>query len=634
MHQVHPPIEAAALHETRILGSIGAQIDRFLFERVLSDDAWDGVYQEAEAAFHNKVDDASGVVGLWQGEFWGKFILGAVRVCEYTGEAALKERIRRGVKSLLTYQEADGYLGTYRNKKAIFPADKDAARATMGWACDWNWNIWCRKYTLWGLLEAHRLLGDGEILAAAVRFADQLLSQLNEQGVDLRDTGTFLGMPSASILKPMLLLFERTGNARYLDFCRGIARAWDDPSGRMPNLLANARSGKPVHEWAPESWKWAKAYEMLSCLDGLLALYRITGEAPLLAAVEDLHALILRCEGNAMGSVGYNDIFAHAAAQPNGISEPCDAIHWMRLSHELFALTGKSAYLDAFEHCYLNAFLASIYRDGKWGARGVRSCGRHYTVRSQAGLSRNHCCVNNMPRAMMDAAQTAVMVQGDAVYVNLYTEHRARVRTPRGSVMVEIGGAYLSRGSAELRVGAEAVATLFLRMPGHSARTRIEANGKSHEAPAGDFLEIEVPAGETAISLHFDRTPVLKRLPDSAPAPQEKSWQAERWVNHESISPVPFRQMVSKPRFTLRAGPLLLARSRYVGNTAQEMFDGPFLPGPGVECRLAPIPSTEVRQAFEVELKSEGVAVKTRVCDYASAGNEILEDDHFFSIYF
>ena len=79
---------------------------------------------------------------------------------------------------------------------------------------DWNWNIWCRKYTLWGLLSVYEITNDAEILLGARRLADQLIDELHANGIELRKTGTFVGLPSCSILKPLLLLYRYTDDTK------------------------------------------------------------------------------------------------------------------------------------------------------------------------------------------------------------------------------------------------------------------------------------------------------------------------------------------------------------------------------------------------------------------------------------
>lgn len=131
----------------------------------------------------------------------------------------------------------------------------------------------------------------------------------------------------------------------------------------------------------------------MSCLDGLLELYRVTGTKKYLEAVKSMYELLKQNESNVVGSVGFNDILAHAAAWENAISEPCDVIHWMRVCTELFSLTGDAKYLNSAEKSFYNAFMASVSDDGTWGARGVRSSGRHFMAEGQSGCKHNHCCV-------------------------------------------------------------------------------------------------------------------------------------------------------------------------------------------------------------------------------------------------
>ena len=232
----------------------------------------------------------------------------------------------------------------------------------------------------------------------------------------------------------MLLLYRITENKRYLDFCLKIAADWERPDGHIPNLIANALSGRPLHAWYPRPQTWGKVYELLSCLDGLLELYRVTGTEKYLTAVSTLHDLLKQYEGNTLFSVGFNDIFANGAALINSCSEPCDVIHWMRVNYELFTLTGKAEYLDDFEKAFLNPFLAASFEDGKWGARAVRVLGRHMAVTGQSSMKYSHCCVNNMPRGYINACQAFVMTGNDGVYVNLYTPYQRQVLLVRPGI--------------------------------------------------------------------------------------------------------------------------------------------------------------------------------------------------------
>ena len=90
------------------LGSFSKLIsDRFFEERVFCDFAKNVIYQETEDAFVNQIDDAE-FIGVWQGEFWGKWILSAVEVCKMTGDAELKKFVWNAAHKLLSHRRIYG----------------------------------------------------------------------------------------------------------------------------------------------------------------------------------------------------------------------------------------------------------------------------------------------------------------------------------------------------------------------------------------------------------------------------------------------------------------------------------------------------------------------------------------------
>ena len=216
-------INAAEIGSAHFLGAVEEKFERFIYERMLSDKAKNVILKEAEDAFANCVDDADAPLGIWQGEFWGKLIVSACRACKYTGNGDLKNTIRESVHRIMGFAREDGYLGTYKDEKLVFRAPIEFGREKMGWDCNWNWNIWCRKYTLWALLEAYELLGEPEILDLAEKSTLQLIDMLEDMGAKICETGTFYGLPSGSIMKPVLILYRHTENRRFLDFALEIA---------------------------------------------------------------------------------------------------------------------------------------------------------------------------------------------------------------------------------------------------------------------------------------------------------------------------------------------------------------------------------------------------------------------------
>ena len=114
-----------------------------------------------------------------------------------------------------------------------------------------NWNGWCRKYTRWGLLACWRLTGEKALLTAAARAADNQMAIMRRLKLKLCDTGTatMRGLPPCSILKPLLWLYQDTGNAAYLDYAREIVGYFFDGESRAPQFAAKLAASQPLCEW-------------------------------------------------------------------------------------------------------------------------------------------------------------------------------------------------------------------------------------------------------------------------------------------------------------------------------------------------------------------------------------------------
>lgn len=616
-YNVNNKISPLSLSDIRFGGAISAQASVFFEERIKSDFAKNVIYKETEEQFRLRNDDDK-PVGTWRGEFWGKWIISAVRVARYENDENLKEFIHNAALNLIKTQDDDGYIGSYKNPENVLPCDPKFGLEIYGTLCNHNWNVWCRKYTMWGLLEAYELTEDKAILDATIKLANQLIDMLNRLDLSISDCGTFNGLPAGSIMKPMLILYRFTSDKRYLDFALSIANDWERPDGRVPNIISNALDMKPVHEWYDEPEKWAKAYEMMSCLDGLLELYRVTGAEKYLTTCRNMYELLLEHEGNLLFSVGFNDQFANAAAYANSISEPCDVIHWIRLCFELYKLTGEAKYMNTVEFAFYNAFLASSFKDGKWGARGVRSTGRHMVANGQAKMQYSHCCVNNIPRGFLNVAESFVMRSTDGIIINFYSDFFAKCELAE----ISIQGSYLKDGKTTIKICANEDFSLSLRIPEWSDKTKL--NGESVTAKNG-YYTFDIKRGITEFSLEFDMKITLRELKEAPEHFPAEDFRVRRYCYNNIVTE---DMMTWDKRATLLYGPLLLTKSKLVGNSEDEMYAFETVAGKGYTCEITPIDCDEVNYAFNVRfIDNNGVAMEMKMCDYASGTNIASYDD-------
>jgi DUF1680 family protein len=294
-------------------------------------------------------------------------------------------------------------------------------------------------------------------------------------------------MPSSSILEPMVYLYRRTGEKKYLEFAQYIVDQWETDKG--PKLISKALANIPVSERFPhpETW-WSyengqKAYEMMSCYDGLLELYRITGKKEYLDAVESAASDIVKEEINEAGSGTAFECFYKGAkyqAEPTyHTMETCVTMTWMKLCFNLLRLTGNPMYADQIEKSAYNALLASLKGDGSQIAKYSPLGGIRHAGEEQCGMHIN-CCNANGPRGFMMIPSFAFMQSEKGIYVNMYGNESINASLKSGNkVKVEQVSDYPVSGQTEITLNPDKPEnfSVFFRIPSWSRVTEVLVNG-------------------------------------------------------------------------------------------------------------------------------------------------------------
>ena len=602
----------------RLKGAVGEKADRLFAARLTSPRARGDVFEETVRAFRTKYDDrhpvpnGKGRTAYWQGEYWGKGMLSHCAYARMTGDGDAIAFIRRKALELVReFQREDGYLATYDDADYV----KD------------SWNIWGRKYTMWALVEAYDLTGEKELIDAAVKMVRHLDSQLRRLGLRLSETGCFAGLPSMSILKPLLLVYERTRDPVALTMAKDIIAENDRKDGACPNLIANAFSDKPLFAWYSNPRSWAKAYEMMSTIEGFILYSEITGEERPFEAAKRLFAKLSAEERNGVGSVGSHDHFYGARRFPNAISESCDVIHWMRLCKYLHARTRDPGYLDKWEVAFLNAFLAGIYRDGTWGTHDVRGHGRrHLQGLFEVGMYYHFCCLANDPRGFCDWAEGFVRAQGkDSFDLNFYTDGEFDAE----GVRIAVSGNYPINERITVQVETERPLSLGLRVPGWCEEMRV-----NDRLVTGPRTYVQVPSGGATFDLRFAMTPRLEAWTSDFEAPDPDLVRAAAKKDFEMAphNPEMIGSARTEPGVRLLRGPLILAKCARAGGNDREV-----LSDIGIDeswtVRLEPVANDAVWGCWRAFFEKGGEKKAVGVSDYQSAADT---DDwrNAFSIWF
>lgn len=402
---------------------------------------------------------------IWEGEHVGKWLHAATLAWANTGDPALRTNLDYIAAELVKCQLADGYLGTYEEKD----------RWTL-------WDVWAHKYNLIGLITYMRYTGNMAPLPACRRMADLLCNTFGDEGGkrDINLAGQHMGMAPTSVLEPMVLLYRLTGEARYLDFCKYIMRAWETPTG--PKVVSTLLNDKRVDKVGN-----GKAYEMISCFNGALEYYRTVGDQKLLEACLNAWQDIVDHRLYLTGTASYREFFHDDFDLPNvnNVGETCVTVTWLQFNAQLLRLTGEARFAEQLERTTLNQLFGAQSCDGTAWGYYVQMQGK----KPYSSTLEGHCCLSSGPRGVALIPTFAVSTDADGVVVNLYEADSAKLTMRDGTgVNVTTETRYPSSDKIFLKIAPAATKTfgVKLRIPAWCKNPSVVVNEKKAATKVGD----------------------------------------------------------------------------------------------------------------------------------------------------
>ncbi|MGV7224591.1 MAG: beta-L-arabinofuranosidase domain-containing protein, partial [Nitrospinales bacterium] len=255
-----------------------------------------------------------------------------------------------------------------------------------------------------------------------------------------------------------------------------------------------------------------KAYEMMSCFEGLAELYRITDNINYYNSLITLYENIRDQEIMIHGLGGLGDFYGeywndgkrnqtHTDEGRKG--ETCVTNTWFKFGSHILRLKGDSRVADQMEITMYNALIGAMRPDGEWWTHQNPTLvtGDMYNYKKNAGVQfiGQDCCVASGPMALAMIPQYAVMKKKDSgPVINFYEEGAAKVNLDScEDEYVDLGiiGDYPKTGSISISVtpSASCYFTISLRIPEWSASTNttLNVNGDSNiSVTPGSYKEI------------------------------------------------------------------------------------------------------------------------------------------------
>ena len=427
----------------------------------------------------------------WRGEYWGKMMRGGCITYGYTQDAHLLAVLTEAVEALLDAAEPDGRISSYPRGDAFVA-----------------WDVWCRKYVLLGLEYFLQICRDEalsrRVVAALCREADGILAAVGRGPGQKRITetsGIWEGVNSSSVLEPMVRLYFITHEKRYLDFAAYVV---EEGGALSENIFEAAwRDEKSPYDYAV-----AKAYETMSCFEGLVEYYRATGIEKWREAAIRFGRRVAAEEATLIGNCGtLHELFDHGAKNQwrtlylGVMQETCVAVTYLKFCYQLLCLTGDSRFGDEIERTAYNALLGAInyetssflpfdsYAPLNGGLRGLEVGGK----KSLPGGGYYGCCAAIGSAGTGLAPQTAALLREDGLALNLYLPGFIAAKTPAGLPLeLTVKTEYPGNGRVQIQVDThdEAPFTLALRIPAWSRKTALTVCGVPVAVTPGTFAEV------------------------------------------------------------------------------------------------------------------------------------------------
>jgi hypothetical protein len=365
----------------------------------------------------------------------------------------------------------------------------------------------------------------------------------------------------------------------------------------------------------PYQYPVVKAYEMMSCFEGLLEYYRVTKIEKWKTAIVNFANRVRLTEISVIGSSGCtHELFDHTLVRQvntlyNGVmQETCVTVTWMKFCMQILSLTGDSKFADEIEKSTYNALMGAInfnklekngglpfdsYSPLLFNTR-LRGIGGKKIM---ADGSFYGCCACIGAAGTGVIGKAAAMMSNRGVAINTYTNGSLSYKTPNGeSITIEMATDYPAGATVTFTIKSNTteVSEIALRIPEWSECSTLTCNGENIELQPGTYAKI-VRAWKSGdlITLDLDmRCRLIKATPD----PKDAN---------------------SAYHVSLRRGPLALARDKRLKGDIESIVSFKEGSDGSIPCEMTDCADFEHFYSFTV---TEENGNKLDMVDYASAG--------------
>ena len=568
--------------------------------------------------------------GGWRCEYWGKTMRAACLIYSYSLNTDLYNILETTVKDILGTADINGRISTYAVNHE-FEA----------------WDLWGRKYVLLGMLYFLDICKDDTLkekiinsLKLQMNYIIRYIGSEPEKKEITSATRHWRGLNSSSILEPVIKIYKLTDEKKYLDFAEYIVNSGATDVVNIFDLAYD-------NDFCPYQYPVTKAYEMISCFEGLLEYYRITLNDKYKTALVNFADRILETDFTVIGGCGCtNELFDHSVVRQANttnhriMQETCVTVTLMGFFYQMNLITGNAKYADAFERSLYNAYLGSFNTEDQIEPSLIEedhdmiieplpfdsyspltSGTRGNGIGGFKVMSDNHyygCCaciggfgIGLVPKMQMLSTETGFVM-------NLYINGTISSVTPENQkIQFKTITEYPKSGGIEIIIDIEREEEfeLLLRNPAWNEKTSCYCNGYAVDLKDGYISINKKWSKGDRIVLDMDmRTEIIRPIPYGSQILMNKVI----WGHNYMIQTFDREDEQAKNHVALRRGPIMLAQENRLGYDVEDAIeiapDKKFI-DVNVNCKPE-APYLNILEALVPLANGETMLVT----DYASAG--------------
>ena len=552
--------------------------------------------------------------GDWRGEYWGKTMRGGCLIYESYNSERLYNVLAATVKEMISVQEKSGRLSTY-------PMEIEFN----------GWDMWCRKYVMLGMLYFLPICKSKDlerrIIVSLKKQADHIIDHIGaEEGKkSILDTCKLYGaMNSCSILEAFVKLYGVTGEQRYLDFAAYIVGCG---FSKNLNLIDECLKGQTPPYMFPD----VKAYEMMSCFEGLNEYYKYVKYDKYLKAIENFVDMLVKTDYTIIGCCGCSgELLDNSSVTQTNYSddimqETCVTVTFIKLCAKLYLTTGNAKYLDYIEQSSYNAMYGSVndteqtmkktegdvwegdncyqvdheafpfdsYSPLVYNRRGKKVGG--FMVMEDG---RSYGCCACIGSAGIAVANLAAISIGDGGFsVNLYNSLAFKTVYNGKEIKITVNANVYSKNKAIIKVcGNNERFKLKLRIPRWMENPKITVDGKETDTIVADaYISLDREWEKSVIELKYS---------------------------------APIRERVLNGKVAFTKGPVVLARDIRLDDI-QKPLNIKAKDGKALRAKLVKNQVFKSNATYKIHAGDNDILV----CDYASAGKNYDSDSSCITVW-